>query len=1088
MSEIVVAGDNGTQAIIKTAPPIQVVVGGQLTGPIGPKGDVGPPGVNGGPGPAGPIGPAGSQGIQGNPGPQGDAGPEGIPGPPGGGSRTVTKTVGPAGSSADYTCTGTADDIQIQTAIDDVTALGGGTIYLLAGTYNITNTLQVYSSNIFLRGEGRGLTKLVLDSSITDNTAILEVKDFDSNIGATKALTANTVIGALTVTVSTTDAATFSVGQTVLLASTKQVDTEDTLKYAGELHQITAINTGTGVITLDDRINDTYLTSASGTIQTVPMITDVMIADLSMSTLATSMSITHGFFFCRFVRNLTINNVEVGPAFYGTDISSCVNVKSENFYGHDIKQGGTSNVKYGMWISGASESVVIHGAHFKKTRHGVIVGAHEGVAYQGMQRNIVFSNCTSELADTAHFDTHQPGDGVTFIGCTAIGGVLLTGSNLNGFQIRSRNSSIINCIARNLPGSGMLIFGVANNALVMGNTIAGVKLSNSSVNGNGIVIDSTGITDIMIIDNIIKDTDGSAIECGGGADRCIIRGNQILNSNAAYASAAIFLSNSNNVIVENNSIQGAGATAPIQSDGTSTGWTVRNNIYNCGSNALVLAGTNNIATAAGVVALTDGASIATDATLGDTFTVTLGGNRALANPTNGTNGQRIIYAIKQDATGSRLLSFGTAFRFSRSYGVPVLSTAPGTIDYFSFEYNATNATWDALNQSIGSGRALGPVPGQVASATSITSSVSASYPSGAIVGDTLIATVYADTAHAGIAISGWTQVDGNDVSTGASISIFMKIAAGGETSVTATGGSGSMHIVLAEYAGAMTVSPVDQHTSATSSSSNVNSLASGSITTTQANEVLIAGFGVAGSLSAPAFTNGLTPLTNTTRVMTAALVVAATGSYSTTGSFTGSAAKMVGVLLSLKSASSGVVGDALTTNPLSQFAATTSAQLRGVLSDETGTGAAVFATSPALTTPTGIVKGDVGLGNVDNTSDSSKNSATVTLTNKRITRRVVTVTQNATPTSNTDNADVFSMTGLAAAVTNMSTNQTGTPADGDMLIWRITDNGTARALTWGTLYEASTVALPTTTVISTMLVVGFLWNTATSKWRCVAVA
>ena len=44
-------------------------------------------------------------------------------------------------------------------------------------------------------------------------------------------------------------------------------------------------------------------------------------------------------------------------------------------------------------------------------------------------------------------------------------------------------------------------------------------------------------------------------------------------------------------------------------------------------------------------------------------------------------------------------------------------------------------------------------------------------------------------------------------------------------------------------------------------------------------------------------------------------------------------------------------GAGLTANPLSQFAATTSAQLRGVLSDETGTGAAVFATSPTLVTP-----------------------------------------------------------------------------------------------------------------------------------------
>lgn len=44
-------------------------------------------------------------------------------------------------------------------------------------------------------------------------------------------------------------------------------------------------------------------------------------------------------------------------------------------------------------------------------------------------------------------------------------------------------------------------------------------------------------------------------------------------------------------------------------------------------------------------------------------------------------------------------------------------------------------------------------------------------------------------------------------------------------------------------------------------------------------------------------------------------------------------------------------GDALTANPLSQFAATTSAQLAGVMSDETGSGALVFATSPTLVTP-----------------------------------------------------------------------------------------------------------------------------------------
>lgn len=43
---------------------------------------------------------------------------------------------------------------------------------------------------------------------------------------------------------------------------------------------------------------------------------------------------------------------------------------------------------------------------------------------------------------------------------------------------------------------------------------------------------------------------------------------------------------------------------------------------------------------------------------------------------------------------------------------------------------------------------------------------------------------------------------------------------------------------------------------------------------------------------------------------------------------------------------------ALTSGNLSQFASTTSTQLAGVLSDETGSGVAVFGTSPSLTTPT----------------------------------------------------------------------------------------------------------------------------------------
>lgn len=114
-------------------------------------------------------------------------------------------------------------------------------------------------------------------------------------------------------------------------------------------------------------------------------------------------------------------------------------------------------------------------------------------------------------------------------------------------------------------------------------------------------------------------------------------------------------------------------------------------------------------------------------------------------------------------------------------------------------------------------------------------------------------------------------------------------------------------------------------------------------------------------------------------------------------------------------------------------------------------------------------------------------SSTNTLTNKRVTPRTGTTTSSATPTINTDNVDFYSLTAQAADITSFTTNLSGTPTDGQKL-WIAITGTAARAITWGASFEASTVALPTTTVTTNRLDVGFVWNTATSKWRCVATA
>lgn len=114
-------------------------------------------------------------------------------------------------------------------------------------------------------------------------------------------------------------------------------------------------------------------------------------------------------------------------------------------------------------------------------------------------------------------------------------------------------------------------------------------------------------------------------------------------------------------------------------------------------------------------------------------------------------------------------------------------------------------------------------------------------------------------------------------------------------------------------------------------------------------------------------------------------------------------------------------------------------------------------------------------------------SSTNTLTNKRITRRLTTTNAPwATPTTNTDNVDIMKFTGLATDITSMSTNLSWTPVEGDKIEFIFLDNGTARAITRWASFAATTVPLPTTTVISTKLRVGFeRWG---STRDCIAVA
>ena len=94
-----------------------------------------------------------------------------------------------------------------------------------------------------------------------------------------------------------------------------------------------------------------------------------------------------------------------------------------------------------------------------------------------------------------------------------------------------------------------------------------------------------------------------------------------------------------------------------------------------------------------VATLTDGATITPDFGANQNFTVTLGGNRTLANPSNVTSdkvGQTGSIFVVQDGTGSRTLSFGANWDFIGGTA-PTMSTTASAVDRIDYIVRSTTS-------------------------------------------------------------------------------------------------------------------------------------------------------------------------------------------------------------------------------------------------------------------------------------------------------------------------------------------------------------------------------------------------------------
>jgi hypothetical protein len=99
------------------------------------------------------------------------------------------------------------------------------------------------------------------------------------------------------------------------------------------------------------------------------------------------------------------------------------------------------------------------------------------------------------------------------------------------------------------------------------------------------------------------------------------------------------------------------------------------------------------AVAPAVVLLTDAATIAVDASLGNDFRATIAASRTMGKPANPADGQQIIFQITQGAGGSSAITWDSSYEFSTGLPQPTLSTNAGQTDILGFVYNAAKRTW-----------------------------------------------------------------------------------------------------------------------------------------------------------------------------------------------------------------------------------------------------------------------------------------------------------------------------------------------------------------------------------------------------------
>lgn len=284
--------------------------------------------------------------------------------------------------------------------------------------------------------------------------------------------------------------------------------------------------------------------------------------------------------------------------------------------GIEILGGNDNIINLCTVLSSGSAGVIKHGIYLTATALRTKILYCRIDNPQGAMSIFVDSTCTDTEITGGHFTSTSTNKEAIGIVAGAVR-TIVTAVNVdttgdNGISVSANECTVTGCTIKNAWNNGIFVAG--SNCTVTGNTIHNVNLSGSTFAGINLPASSNNV----VTGNRIFDDQGVPTMAYGIKE----------------------VTSATNHTYSNNTITGA-VTAPY----------------------LLLTNSTSRLTDTGKAALTDGATVNVDAAVADALTLSAGGSRTIAAPTNATPGRRIWIEVLNNTGGAIVTTWNAAYSF-----------------------------------------------------------------------------------------------------------------------------------------------------------------------------------------------------------------------------------------------------------------------------------------------------------------------------------------------------------------------------------------------------------------------------------------